>query len=83
MTGLYNQFMLNERLVDLPNKVRINVGSTITDNNVSTSNDIGLRLMDKRVFVTVGGGLGKESEVGIKFISLEKEYVSSWVVILS
>ncbi len=38
--------------------------------------------MNKRVYVTVGGGLGKEPMVGIKFISLEKEYVSSWIATL-
>ncbi|PIM95715.1 nitrite/sulfite reductase [Candidatus Hodgkinia cicadicola] len=82
MTELYNQFMLNERLIDLPKKVKISVRGNITDNNAGAFNDIGLRLMDKRIYVTVGGGLGKEPKVGIKFISLEKEYVSSWIATL-
>ncbi|PIM94962.1 Sulfite reductase [NADPH] hemoprotein beta-component [Candidatus Hodgkinia cicadicola] len=82
MTELYNQFMLNERLIDLPKKVKISVRGNITDNNAGAFNDIGLRLMDKRVYVTVGGGLGTEPMVGIKFISLEKEYVSSWIATL-
>ncbi len=82
MIELYNQFMLNERLIDLSKKIKISVKNNITNNNVGVFNDIGLRMMDKWVYVTVGDGLRKELEVGIRFISLEKEYVSSWIAIL-
>ncbi len=55
--------MLNERLTDLPKKVKISVRGSIGDNNIGAFNDIGLRVFDDRVYITVGGSLGKEPRV--------------------
>ncbi|PIM96411.1 Sulfite reductase [NADPH] hemoprotein beta-component [Candidatus Hodgkinia cicadicola] len=82
MTELQSQFVLNERLVDLPKKVKITVRGNIMDNNAGSFNDIGLRLYKNRVYVTVGGGLGREPKVGIQFISLDIQYILSWIATL-
>ncbi len=79
LNEIRHQFGLNPSLSDLPRKVKICVRANIKDNVISDFTDIGIRLSNNKAFIKVGGGLGRNSQLGLKLIKIDKSKIVCWL----
>ncbi|MFP3039452.1 MAG: hypothetical protein ACKESB_01860 [Candidatus Hodgkinia cicadicola] len=77
--ALRNKLCFGNSLIKLPKKVKICVWSGAEDEVLGGFHDIGIRLVENKAYVTVGGGLGRSPKVGQKLVKLSTVKLLHWI----